>query len=1002
MALGFGFNKQKVLASAEKNVQQDKLQNAISEYEKIVKEDPKDLTVLNTIGDLYARIGQNDKAATYFKKVGDTYAGEGFTVKAIAMYKKLTKLTPNATDAIIKLAELYTQQGLYNDARQQYVQVADQCMRNNELEQAARIFQKMLELDPENNSMQARLADLYVRLGKKEDAKAIFLTAAQSLYTRGSLDAADESLARVLGIDPENADALMLRGQIAADAGNFADAVHHLEKLPNLDSRPDALRTLLRAHLGQKDLTKADPIARKLLTVHNDTSGISTVAESMMKDGQFEAALRIYDQYADKFLVGDHKSFIESLHNAVRQVKENAPALEMIQSLYRKAGETSQINEVQELLAHAYVQAGQLAKSRDIYKELAELEPENPLHLQNYKQIIAKLGEDSAVKPLSAEQAAQPMMMEEIQEGAPAVAQKYSSEVQDAIAAALTDSELFASYNLPAKAIPPLEGVLSKAPEDIEINQRLASLYARAERWADAAARCEVLRDVFKKEGHSDQAEQYGEMVEKYRDRAKAAPPPPAPAKPAYMPPEPAKPAGGVAEFSFEEVAAPPAAAPAPAASAEFAVQSSGVAEFELEVTPPPPAEAPAAPAAAHEIDISDWESMTSVEEQPAAAPPPPVPVPAAAAPSLADAIEEAKFYLAQGMLDEAAAALDNIAKRAPKAPELAALRAQLDAARQPATAVPAEAPATESVAEFVFDESALGPPQPVAPPPPPPPPPKEVAPPPPPSPKPVAAPPPPPPPPAAKPVIAPPPPPPPAAAPAAAASADVLSDFVLDLESSLPADFGAAAAPAPAAAAAPAPAPIAKAAVATPPPAAVAPPPPAPQPVFAAPPAPVAAAPATPAVFDGDATSALSDIFAEFKEDVEEGTSEDEDPDTHYNLGVAFKEMGLLDEAIGELQKVCHAIDHSKPFGQVMQAYTWLAQCFIEKGVPEASIKWYERALKHAGDDEDTRLALNYDVASAYEAAGNKQQALHHFMEVYGSNIDYRDVAERIKALKS
>ncbi len=85
MALGFGFNKTNVLSSAEKYVKQGKLQNAIAEYEKIVKQDPKDLTILNTIGDLYARLGQSDRAVSYFKKVGDAYAHEGFTVKAIAM-----------------------------------------------------------------------------------------------------------------------------------------------------------------------------------------------------------------------------------------------------------------------------------------------------------------------------------------------------------------------------------------------------------------------------------------------------------------------------------------------------------------------------------------------------------------------------------------------------------------------------------------------------------------------------------------------------------------------------------------------------------------------------------------------------------------------------------------------------------------------------------------------------------------------------------------------------
>jgi Tfp pilus assembly protein PilF len=87
MALGFTFNKAKVLSAAEKYVQQGKLQNAIAEYEKVSKQDPKDLTVLNTIGDLYARLGRNDRASEFFRKVGDAYASDGFVVKAIALYK---------------------------------------------------------------------------------------------------------------------------------------------------------------------------------------------------------------------------------------------------------------------------------------------------------------------------------------------------------------------------------------------------------------------------------------------------------------------------------------------------------------------------------------------------------------------------------------------------------------------------------------------------------------------------------------------------------------------------------------------------------------------------------------------------------------------------------------------------------------------------------------------------------------------------------------------------
>jgi tetratricopeptide (TPR) repeat protein len=146
----------------------------------------------------------------------------------------------------------------------------------------------------------------------------------------------------------------------------------------------------------------------------------------------------------------------------------------------------------------------------------------------------------------------------------------------------------------------------------------------------------------------------------------------------------------------------------------------------------------------------------------------------------------------------------------------------------------------------------------------------------------------------------------------------------------------------------------------------------------------------------------ALADLFAEFKQEVESATDQEDDPETHYNLGVAFKEMGLFDEAIGELQKVCKAVEQGHPFAQVMQAYTWLADCFVQNGMPEAGVHWYMKALQVPGLDEESTVAVHYELACAHEAAGNVPAARNHFMHVLSINIDYRDVAERIKALKS
>jgi tetratricopeptide (TPR) repeat protein len=163
----------------------------------------------------------------------------------------------------------------------------------------------------------------------------------------------------------------------------------------------------------------------------------------------------------------------------------------------------------------------------------------------------------------------------------------------------------------------------------------------------------------------------------------------------------------------------------------------------------------------------------------------------------------------------------------------------------------------------------------------------------------------------------------------------------------------------------------------------------------------PVSAAKSSP--FAEDAGVDLAEMFGELKQDLEaDVASADEDPETHYSLGIAFREMGLLDEAIGELQKACQSVERGHAFPQIMQTYTWLAQCFLDKGVPEAAIRWYDKALSIPSIDGDTRVALHYELGAAYEISGDKPSALKHFTQVYGSNIDYRDVAERIKALKS
>ena len=371
MVFGFGFSKQKALSSAEKYVQQGKLQNAIAEYEKITKVDAKDQTVLNTIGDLYARVGDTGRAIEYFKKVGDGYAADGFTVKAIAVYKKISKLQPSL-EGTLKLAELFTQQGLFNDARAQYLQVAEEFLRTGELERAIGIFKKTLEMDPDNVAMKLRLAEVYLRLGKKNEASKIYSEASQTLRDHGQLDAADEVLQKMQALDPSNSAILLLRGRNAIEAGEVADAIQLLEKVADLDQHPEGLHDLMKAYLQNGQLPKAGLLAGKLFTVHHDTQAIAQYADALMAAGSHAETLKVYEQHADALLSTEPGKVLDNLHSIIGHVREDRAALETILALLRKAGDTTHDSEILELLAHASVQQDDLPKARDLYLQLAD------------------------------------------------------------------------------------------------------------------------------------------------------------------------------------------------------------------------------------------------------------------------------------------------------------------------------------------------------------------------------------------------------------------------------------------------------------------------------------------------------------------------------------------------------------------------------------------------------------------------------------------------------
>ena len=144
-----------------------------------------------------------------------------------------------------------------------------------------------------------------------------------------------------------------------------------------------------------------------------------------------------------------------------------------------------------------------------------------------------------------------------------------------------------------------------------------------------------------------------------------------------------------------------------------------------------------------------------------------------------------------------------------------------------------------------------------------------------------------------------------------------------------------------------------------------------------------------------------MNDFRNELGLEESEPPADDYDYDTHYQLAIAYKEMGLMEDAIKEFQD---AINLSKPDDgtpRFFQCANLLGFCFMEQQMPNLALMWYGRALETENLGEEQTEALHYEIGNAYEAGGDLEKARSYFEQVYVANVDYRDVSKRLQNLQ-
>jgi len=143
-----------------------------------------------------------------------------------------------------------------------------------------------------------------------------------------------------------------------------------------------------------------------------------------------------------------------------------------------------------------------------------------------------------------------------------------------------------------------------------------------------------------------------------------------------------------------------------------------------------------------------------------------------------------------------------------------------------------------------------------------------------------------------------------------------------------------------------------------------------------------------------------IAEIRNEFGIEDIDPISDTGDYDTHYQMGIAYQEMGLTEEAIKEYQDAIALVRPNDGSKRFFQCANLMGHCFMESGMANLASVWYHRALEVKDLNEDEQQGIWYELARAYEAGGDVENAGRYFEQVYAENVDYRDVGECLKRL--
>jgi len=361
----------KLIQQAGRFIQVGKLSLALEPYLKAHKLNPGDTTIVNMIGDLYARLGKEAEALLWYHRLADTLRSQELFSNASAAYKKILKLSFQNRGVMTALAELYERQGLVAKANEQYRLIAADMANKEEHEAAIATYRKICTLDPASHEDQLHLADALEQIGKLEAASEAYLKAAQQLVQKGNISEAVAASDNLLRIKPRNKDLVRAMFTLLCQLDLTAGAIDYLNSI-SLDADPDFKVLISETFLqeGKLDSARAillegggkDPklypvIVRLLqeLIARRDLDGASDVMKALV-----EASIQRHDEFTLKVMLDSMLSLDES----------NIRTLRTLATLLIRMNDQQNLEGYLKRLVVAQLRAGELLEGRDSLNKL--------------------------------------------------------------------------------------------------------------------------------------------------------------------------------------------------------------------------------------------------------------------------------------------------------------------------------------------------------------------------------------------------------------------------------------------------------------------------------------------------------------------------------------------------------------------------------------------------------------------------------------------------------